>query len=112
MADEERKDQAAVYVVQVRTGEGSWVDLAVVTVPARTRRDTVLRRGLLIAGRSPKDGRVEARVLDASSARVITLEPDMPAEPGWREAAVVDAVAEHLGLGDESGKSLYPGDVS
>ena len=111
---EERK--MAVYVVQ-RRGENPqmWFDIATVEVPARTKRLTVIDRALGEAGLHPSEGPVAVRVLPAAAAEVLEMRSDVPVEPRWKVAGVegvVDAVAEHLGLGDESGKALYPGDVS
>lgn len=119
--------EVRTYVVQQLIGSDRWEDIATVEVAARTKRPTIISEGLRLGGVRPSDGPVAVRVLEESAARVTWLGPDVPVEPGWTVIdpahvptvlddgavdGVVDAVAEHLGLGDESSKSLYPGDVS
>jgi hypothetical protein len=70
----------AVYVVQeYRPGgqAGVWRDLAVVTVPARTHRKTVIEKALEQANASI-DGVMTVRVLDEQSARESKVETEQP----------------------------------
>lgn len=86
----------STYVVQ-RRREGAaleecWDDVATVTVPPRTRRQTVLRQALDDLGLVPERDMdpIEFRVLDADSAEVIPAgcepvpPPPEPPAPTWR----------------------------
>jgi hypothetical protein len=74
------------YVVQVKQEEGAgpddrhdaWVDVATVTVPARTKRRTVVEKGLADAG-VEKTPELEARLLDPAAAYVWRAKPPEPA---------------------------------
>jgi hypothetical protein len=81
----------AVYVVQVQ-GEIDrdktfaddpdnptlfWLDVATVTVPARTHRKTVIEKALLAAN-VDIDGAITVRVLDEQSARETKVETEQP----------------------------------
>jgi hypothetical protein len=78
------------YVVQVRhevqvaDDDGNleplttWVDVATVTVPARTKRRTVVEKGLADAG-IEKTSELEARLLDPAAAYVWRAKPPEPA---------------------------------
>jgi hypothetical protein len=75
----------AVYVVQKQQEEGegpddrhmAWVDIATVTVPARTHRKTVIEKALGDAGLDLTGG-VVVRVLDEGSARESKVETEQP----------------------------------
>ena len=58
----------------------AWVDLATVTVPARSPRKRVIREALAEAGLEPQALRV--RVLDAASSAVMEVGPSEP-KPEW-----------------------------
>ncbi len=58
----------------------AWVDVATVTVPARTLRKTVLEKALKDAGITPEVGQqMRVRVLDAQSASPFTVGAEQPA---------------------------------
>jgi hypothetical protein len=66
------------YVVQRKTGDGLWEDLASVLVPPRTKRKTILEKALL-----DSDDALEAgvyRVMDGESMRplIVSLEEQPP----------------------------------
>jgi hypothetical protein len=69
----------AVYVVQERREdeEGGWVDLATVTVPARTHRKTVIEKALEQA-KTVLSRPITVRVLDEQSARETPVETEQP----------------------------------
>lgn len=93
MDDQEQQAARRVvtYVVQVERLESDdgprvFVDIATVEVPPRTKRQTVIERGLAEAGVHPSDGPVAVRVLDARAAEVVPLVADVPVEPRWKVA--------------------------
>ncbi len=58
----------------------AWVDVATVTVPARTLRKTVVEKALSEAGITPEvGGQMHVRVLDAQSASPFTVGAEQPA---------------------------------
>jgi hypothetical protein len=77
------------YVVQVRREfelqredgggiEVFWADVALVSVPARTKRRTVVEKGLEQAG-IEKTAELEARLLDPAASYVWRARPPEPA---------------------------------
>lgn len=90
VAAQDEKQQVVTYVVQRRAndlGEEVWADIATITVPARTKRRTVIEAGLSKAGLHPSEGPVAVRVLDARAAEVVELVADVPVEPRWKVAS-------------------------
>jgi hypothetical protein len=76
------RSNEATYVVQRlrihAPGEGvlweAWEDVATVTVPAKSKRSTVIGKALQDAGLMPSaDDPLRVRVLDARSAHVTTV---------------------------------------
>jgi hypothetical protein len=73
------RSNEATYVVQRlrihAPGEGVlWEDVATVTVPAKSKRSTVIGKALQDAGLMPSaDDPLRVRVLDARSAHVTTV---------------------------------------
>jgi len=66
----------STYVVQHKlAGEGvSWIDVATVRVPARTKRPTIIAKAFDQAQvQLPEGGDWKIRVLDEESAREITV---------------------------------------
>lgn len=79
MVREEQKamDEGVVLEHEV---EYVWVDVATVTVPARTLRKTVVEKALAQSGYIPKVGEtLEVRVLDAQSASPFMVGAEQPA---------------------------------
>jgi hypothetical protein len=77
----------AVYVVQKQQEEGegpddrhmAWVDIATVTVPARTHRKTVLEKAVEENGQFEFDrSPVVVRVIPLEHAEAITVEWEQP----------------------------------
>lgn len=61
-------------------GYSAWIDVATVTVPARTKRKTAIRSALKQAGLDVTE-ETKVRLLDAESAEVRTVRPRPPAAP-------------------------------
>jgi hypothetical protein len=81
----EENGAGGVYVLQKEAfsdGEPgtAWVDVATVTVPARTKRKTAIRNALKEAGLDVSE-EIKVRLLDAESARVVPVRPRPPATP-------------------------------
>jgi hypothetical protein len=94
MTEENGASPEATYVLQVgellidvepeETFE-AWRDVATVTVPARTKRVTAIRRAITAAG-IEVSADVKVRLLDAESAEVRTVRPKPPAAPEFEVA--------------------------
>lgn len=86
----ERRTETSEYVVQVlEAGDiapgdtrASWVDVATVTVPSRTKRKSVILAGLKKAGLTP-EAPIEVRALNAESAQTMSVSVETP-EPQLR----------------------------
>jgi hypothetical protein len=79
MTEENGASPEATYVLQqAAEGAGVWIDVATVTVPARTKRITAIRKAVEQAGLDITDP-TEVRLLDAESAEVRTVRPKPPA---------------------------------
>jgi hypothetical protein len=86
MTEENGASPEATYVLQkAAEGAGVWVDVATVTVPARTKRVTAIRKAVAAAGIDVTED-VHVRLLDAESAEVRTVRPKPPAAPEFEVA--------------------------
>jgi hypothetical protein len=86
MTEENGASPEATYVLQkAAEGAGVWVDVATVTVPARTKRVTAIRKAITAAGITVSAD-VKVRLLDAESAEVRTVRPKPPAAPEFEVA--------------------------
>lgn len=61
----------------------TWEDIAVVSVPERTKRSTVIAKAIETGGDEPRDfkmsGAIKVRVLDEASAHETPVEWEQPA---------------------------------
>lgn len=75
----------SIYVLQVKGEAGGWDDFATISVPARTKRKTIIQKGLAEAGYDADEWKktLEVRVLDEESARATPVNPD-PRPAAWR----------------------------
>lgn len=74
---ERAQAKESTYVVMMAT-ENGWLDMATVTVPAKSKRKTIIAKALEDAG-TPKDRKPPSlRVLDEKSAHVTTVEWEQP----------------------------------
>jgi hypothetical protein len=94
-----KRTEESTYVIQVQhkvklpepgpdmpeMGGVAWLDVATVTVPARTKRKSVIRKGLKQAGLEITTEGMPARALDADSAHAYMVGMDQP-EPQLRIA--------------------------
>jgi hypothetical protein len=90
MTEENGASPEATYVLQREafsddTKADAWVDVATVTVPARTKRVTAIRRAITAAG-IEVSADVKVRLLDAESAEVRTVRPKPPVAPEFEVA--------------------------
>lgn len=81
----QKRAEESTYTVQVMelvgienaAGREAWFDVATVTVPARTRRKTVIEKGLQQAGLDVTEA-IKVRALDSESAQVTPVAPYTP----------------------------------